>query len=589
MEAAYLTQAHEHVRNAATATYSSNIAAAGAEHELAASAFRDAAQDTHNVEALRILGLLEGHHQQLAKVIKDPPSRKEKNSDQASQAPESTTISPPSRTLSVRAASPSPSTSPPTRAPSRRRLPHSSIASNLAEKRGIPSARRGTPAASAVSVANALAIRSDRQPETPVQDLLQRQSREPEEADKKKEEPPRPSQRSEKEDASTTRSSSPPSDDKFRAFYTQFGNIISHISPSLAFTSLPLNPTSNTTSNASPEPTSPSKRSKSKSPESSRALTPSEPDITTLISKPALQALKEDQGPSGPFANTESFYVVPTSGGTVSYSTIHNHSHPHHLAQGPHLPDVAEEEASGDAGLRGSSHEEFVDARETAYPPSPTTPRHARPRSKGSVASARSIPAGRGTGLKTMEELQLENDTLRGLLDKQSKRLQMWEATSQSSYNALAQSFRVRGGLKQQLSDPSALAQALSIGTNAIPALPSPPPVPSIPEQYKQASSPSKASGDQAAKEQVARIAELEALLANRDTQLADLEQQNEKNVKVIRRYREQWEKLKSGARERRERRIAELKAEGEVGKDSESGDKEGEDEGVEEPGFGKT
>lgn len=51
MESATLNKAHEHARNAATATYGNSIAVAGAEHELAASAFHEAAQDTHNEEA----------------------------------------------------------------------------------------------------------------------------------------------------------------------------------------------------------------------------------------------------------------------------------------------------------------------------------------------------------------------------------------------------------------------------------------------------------------------------------------------------------------------------------------------------------
>jgi hypothetical protein len=58
METANLTKAHEHVRNAATATYDKSIATAGAEHELAASAFHEAAKDTHNDEVclpLRVL------------------------------------------------------------------------------------------------------------------------------------------------------------------------------------------------------------------------------------------------------------------------------------------------------------------------------------------------------------------------------------------------------------------------------------------------------------------------------------------------------------------------------------------------------
>jgi len=54
MESAHLTKAHEHVRNAATATYGNSIATAGHEHELAASSFHDAAHDTHNTEVATI-------------------------------------------------------------------------------------------------------------------------------------------------------------------------------------------------------------------------------------------------------------------------------------------------------------------------------------------------------------------------------------------------------------------------------------------------------------------------------------------------------------------------------------------------------
>lgn len=50
MESAHLTKAHEHVRNAQTATLSSSIATAGDEHDHAAALFHDAAQDTHNDE-----------------------------------------------------------------------------------------------------------------------------------------------------------------------------------------------------------------------------------------------------------------------------------------------------------------------------------------------------------------------------------------------------------------------------------------------------------------------------------------------------------------------------------------------------------
>ncbi|KAF2112560.1 hypothetical protein BDV96DRAFT_524592 [Lophiotrema nucula] len=591
MESSHLTKAHEHVRNAATATYSSSIVSAGAEHELAASAFHDAFQDTHNEEALRILGLLENHHKKLATLIKEPPRKKEKDHGTNAPASDPSTTSPPPSNASARTASPSKSSSP-TPAPSRRRLPQSSIASNLAEKRGIPGARRGTASAGPVSVTNALAARNER-PSTPVRDLLQRQQK-ANEGSKKKEESPRTA----REDEFATSIVSSPSDDNFKRFYSAFGGVISAISAPLAFTSLPLNPLS---SPAQPErPPSPAKKSRSKSPEQARTIKSSEPDLAALISKPALRALREDRStPLGPFANNESFYVVPTSGGTVSYASIlreqQAQERAHHAAQNPHLDSI--NEGDSETGLKGSSHEEFVDARETVGPPSPTLPR--RPRSKGStsggVTPARTIAAGRGTGQKTMEELALENETLRGLIDKQAKRLIMWETTSQSSYNALAQSFRARGGIKQQMSDPSALAQALSMGSNVTPALPSPP-VPQIPAQYRD-----DTKSHEEAEKQQQRIAELEAMLATQTSRLGDLEtendslsKQNQKNSLVIGRYREQWEKLKAGARkkehERREKRLAEIKS-GADAKDSESGDAtaDGEDaiEG-EEPGFGK-
>lgn len=246
------------------------------------------------------------------------------------------------------------------------------------------------------------------------------------------------------------------------------------------------------------------------------------------------------------------------------------------------------EEGSG--SMKGSSHEEFVDARENVGPPSPTKTRSSRTRSGSGVTPQRSIPAGRGAGLKTMEEVVLENETLKALVDKQAKRIQMWELNSQNSFNALAQSFRARGSSRIS-SDPSALAHALSQGSNAVPALPSPP----IPTS--QPTSPGPQPDSDAAR----RIADLEALLASQAAKVNDLmsnnehlAKQNEKSNQVIARYREQWEKLKAGARkkdqERRERRVAELKA-GDAAKDSESGETEGDAEGdleVEEPGFGK-
>ncbi|KAH7065760.1 hypothetical protein BKA63DRAFT_164371 [Paraphoma chrysanthemicola] len=568
MESAALTKAHEHVRTAATATYDNRVATAGQEHDYAASAFHEAVNDTHNAEALRILSLLEDHHRKLAGLIKEAPRKEKQNTaGQTSDAAAKPAASNKATSKGTSAASsPAPT--------SRRRLPQSSIASNLAEKRGIPTARR-TTSGTAVNIAGAIGSREE-QGATPVRDLLAQQSRRAEasklkDAPTAQKEPPNP------------RPASPPAEDNFRRFYSAFGGVISAISAPLAFTSLPLNPAAST---PAPEPPKEEKTSKTKprtrSPEASRSVKSSVPDLASLISKPALRALREDG--SAPLGPNESFYLVP---GTASYASILQNKRD---AQNAALNPIEE----GSGSMKGSSHEEFVDARENVGPPSPTKARHARTRSGSGVTPQRSIPAGRGAGLKTMEELALENETLKTVIDKQAKRIQMWELNSQNSFNALAQSFRARGPGRMS-SDPNALAHALSQGSGAVPALPSPP----MPNS--QPTSPGLAPPRDA--DTARRIADLEAMLANQTAKVHDLmsnnehlAKQNEKNSQVIGRYREQWEKLKAGARkkeqERKERRVLEVKA-GEVAKDSESGDAAEEVEGegdveLDEPGFGK-
>lgn len=50
MENSHLVKAHEHARNAATATYGNSIVAAGEAHALAAASFHEATEDTHDAE-----------------------------------------------------------------------------------------------------------------------------------------------------------------------------------------------------------------------------------------------------------------------------------------------------------------------------------------------------------------------------------------------------------------------------------------------------------------------------------------------------------------------------------------------------------
>jgi len=205
-----------------------------------------------------------------------------------------------------------------------------------------------------------------------------------------------------------------------------------------------------------------------------------------------------------------------------------------------------------------------------------------------------------------MEELALENDTLKSVIDKQAKRIQMWELNSQNSFNALAQSFRgARGPPGRSTSDTNALAQALaSQGIHTLPhALPSPP-LPHQPSSPGAAPAPATAPPLAPDSDAAKRIAHLEAMLASQNAKVNDLmsnneqlAKQNERNAQVLGRYREQWEKLKAGARkkeqERRESKAGEASGKaGDEVKPSETTESVvdgGEDElEAEEPGFGK-
>ncbi|KAK5135537.1 hypothetical protein LTR08_005172 [Meristemomyces frigidus] len=140
-----------------------------------------------------------------------------------------------------------------------------------------------------------------------------------------------------------------------------------------------------------------------------------EPDVKKLFSKAALNAIEDEHRQRGTlghgFGPAESFYVVPTSGLTKSYSGIVANER-HHLG-----------------GIGEDDEEAFVDAREAPGPPSP---RHSR-----SVQSRRDS-FGKA---RTSEELELENVTLKQTLEQLAGRLANFEAHAQdASMAALTQS-----------------------------------------------------------------------------------------------------------------------------------------------------
>jgi hypothetical protein len=314
--------------------------------------------------------------------------------------------------------------------------------------------------------------------------------------------------------------SSRTTENTFSKFYNSYQYVFSKIPAPLLFAGLPLSP-----GQAPPEKQAPAKKQDK---EKTRAPSSDEPDLTKMFSKAALRAIRDDVGPS--FGPQESFYLVPPTGGTVSYAGI--------LSGGGGRPGTAQ----GIPETIDEDADEFVDARENLGPPSPRSLRSSR---KGASPSAsrdggrKSLKDFQSPGVnKTMEELELENATMRNLLDTQSKRLQMWELSSQSQSMALQQSMRAvrqRPDLPNTMSDPAMLERMAS----------------AEPERGKQ-DTDSDAN---------AKLKELEEMLkAEREERLA-LEQKNKKMESTIGRYRDKWEQLKAGARKKENDRKAGLEA----------------------------
>ena len=184
----------------------------------------------------------------------------------------------------------------------------SSIASNLASARGIPRdrLRKPTPITPTVSVQHAggnfareQAGPYDRAP-----------NERPESARKPSWAPPN-STADEKEDSHTE---TPSSDGPFQQFYSTFESVISKLSAPLAFAGLPL-----TSPITSKTPSMTTVTAKPKRPKTPPVSSSPSVDYSQLISRAALNALRDGPAHHNP---AESFYVVPTTGGTISYAEV---------------------------------------------------------------------------------------------------------------------------------------------------------------------------------------------------------------------------------------------------------------------------
>lgn len=278
------------------------------------------------------------------------------------------------------------------------------------------------------------------------------------------------------------------SEEGFSRFYSTFGSIINRLSAPLAFAGLPLIAEESTPAD-NPAPQSPvQKRSRARSIPSPGE----EPDLSKIYSKAALRAVYRD-GHSG----TDSFYVVPPSGHTVSYANILTF-------------DQKEKRRAMAASVHGGKtdahddqdDDDFVDARESQMTLSPSTKRRV-----GKSQTEREL-------YNVIEELNTENESLKGMLDKVTKRLHAFEASAQHSRLAMVDSMRLT----------------------------------------RPGSPMSQSGGPQVSDEFLRkRNRELEEDLARAAKNFEILEKDNKHLQRTVDKYRDKWEALKAGAKARRE------------------------------------
>lgn len=501
MESAPIIKAHDHARAASLATRTADTAVAVAEHAQAAGEFAKAADGTGSTEAARTLRLLEQHHQklsaQLSTILHQPTDATSQNSadDDVQDADEKygseqDDSRPGRHSRTTQSGKPIPTL---TQQRQPGRASTSSIANNLASARGIKSKYPSHPLAPSVS--------NDQAPGNlevhPRRDGSTRTSKaSPDQAHKPSWAPPAITEDAGENSLNKTPSSPTPSEEGFSRFYSTFGSLINRLSAPLAFAGLPLIAEESVTSEVtSPGPTpepSPQPKAQQWTAQPSLSIT-AEPDLKNIYSRATLRSLPPD------LKAIDSFYVVPTSGHTVTYAGILYHEN----------KERRRATASTSGGLDDDEHDDddFVDAQEVQTPSAP-------------VSAAARKRVGKKTSEKDLynaiEELQLENSSLKEALDKVSKRLHAFELNSQNSHLALIQSIR--------LPRPDSPSSSGGHGT---------------------------ATGAEDALRR--RNSELQEQLAEVLDRLAKKEKDYDKLEVTVEKYRDRWEKLKAGAKARRE------------------------------------
>ena len=446
----------------------------------------------------------------------------------------------------------------------------SSIASNLASARGIPSSQRDrpqpvSPTLTAQQVGGRLSHYEDGRL-SPEKHLRSSASRRQSEVNKSRrvKSPPTSStieskevRKSNKEQTSIhdnqRRQAERSSDESFQRFFSTFDTLFSKLSAPLAFAGLPLSLGDDRNES----------KANTTGKEGSWHHAAAHSDVNKYFSKSTIHALKDEHGSKSPFGPGESFYVVPSTGGTYSYAGILTRGKEDDQQQSPHLLNNVTEESEEGSG----SFDHFVDASEVPTPSSPRAMRSRPPGLRRHNSSSLKNSSRSTTGRKTMEELHLENTALRQLLDTQSRRLQMWEASAQSQSQALAQSFRALHEYTPTVQpstinqDPTgSVANATGGGGDKGPT--------------------SETVTAVAAAASLERVRKLEEEVRGTQQEMtacaaenAKFARENEKLKVVIGRYREKWEQLKAGAKLRRENINSAADAKNDVGSDNLEGD----------------
>ncbi|KAB8298814.1 hypothetical protein EYC80_000983 [Monilinia laxa] len=478
MEASSLVLAHDHARAALLATQSSDTTVAINEHALAAGEFAKAASETGSAEALRTLRLLEQHHQRLSELLRYPIEhpQKELRTSKSDLGPRIST----SQNL--------PGSQTPRRLPPRELS--SSIASNLASARGIRSSHSRqalSPSVSSLQAPGSIEGRREASRRPKVPSIPEHTTSKPSWV------PPQPTQKKADPQTSTSRTSAsaePNShavaqDEGFSKFYSAFNSVVYKLSAPLFFAGLPLFSETDQSPTLSESSSTTARKIKTANRE---RMPTEEPDLTKYISKAALRASARD-GHSG----NDSFYVVPTTGHTVSYAHILSFAEKEkrRLAASMHSADP-------DLFPDPNDEEDFVDARETPMPNSPSNSKRTR------------RLAGRGTDIR-IEELDLENKSLKQCIDKLSNRLHAFEMAAQNSSMALQESIRLMR-----------------------------------PEDRSPGSGPN----DEMMKR---RVTELEQQMRITNKENERLFRENEKLRETVVKYRNRWDVLKEAAKSRRD------------------------------------